>query len=78
VSEAPGGTIGSSIGSIIYQAGTGETDHRGCTRPPTQRFGDYSGIASDPVRLGVWAAAEDGALAKQPCLWSTQVARFAP
>jgi hypothetical protein len=30
------------------------------------------------ARLGIWAAAEDGALANQPCFWSTQVAQFAP
>lgn len=78
IAEAPGGTIGSSIGGIIYKSGTGEMDYSGCTKPATQRFGDYSGIAADPVRLGVWAAVEDGALAKQPCFWSTQVAQFAP
>lgn len=78
IAEAPGGTIGSSIGGIIYRTGTGEMDYRGCTTPPTQRFGDYSGIAADPVRLGIWAAAEDGALAKQPCFWSTQLAQFTP
>ena len=78
IAEAPGGTIGSSIGGIIYKSGTGEMDYHGCTNPPTQRFGDYSGIAADPVRLGIWAAAEDGAQAKQPCFWSTQVAQFSP
>jgi hypothetical protein len=78
IAEAPGGTIGSSIGGIIYKSGTGEMDYQGCTNPPTQRFGDYSGIAADPVRPGIWAAAEDGALAKQPCFWSTQVAQFSP
>jgi len=78
IAEAPGGTIGTSIGGIIYKTGTGEMDYAGCTKPPTQRFGDYTGIAADPVRLGIWAAAEDGALAKQPCFWSTQVAQFAP
>jgi hypothetical protein len=78
IAEAPGGTIGSSIGGIIDKSGSGEMDYSSCTKPPGQRFGDYSGIAADPVRLGVWAAAEDGALAKQSCFWSTQVAQFTP
>lgn len=78
IAEAPGGAIGSSIGGIIYQTGTGEMDYSRCTNPPTQRFGDYSGIAADPVRRAIWAAAEDGALAKQPCFWSTQIAQFTP
>jgi hypothetical protein len=78
IAEAPGGTIGSSIGGIIDKSGSGEMDYGSCTKPPGQRFGDYSGIAADPVRLGVWAAAEDGALAKQSCFWSTQVAQFTP
>jgi len=78
IAEAPGGTIGSSIGGIIDKSGSGEMDYSSCTKPPGQRFGDYSGIAADPVRLGIWAAAEDGALAKQSCFWSTQVAQFTP
>jgi hypothetical protein len=78
IAEAPGGTIGSSIGGIIYKSGTGEMDYSGCAIPPGQRFGDYSGIAAEPASPGIWAAAEDGALAKQPCFWSTQIAQFSP
>ena len=50
VAEAPGGTIGSSIGATIYGPGTGSANYLSCTSPPVKRFGDYSGVAIDPAR----------------------------
>jgi hypothetical protein len=76
VAEAPGGTIGASIGATIYGSGTGVVDYSGCTSPPAIRFGDYSGVALDPQEQGgVWTAGEFGLAG---CSWGTQVAQFTP
>jgi hypothetical protein len=34
VAEAPGGTIGATIGGIIYKTGTGSINYSSCTSPP--------------------------------------------
>ncbi len=80
VAEAPGGTIGATIGGIIYRTGSGPISYSSCTKPPVrQRFGDYSGAADDPAESGIWAATEWGApSAKVQCSWATQVAQFRP
>ncbi|HUO70953.1 MAG TPA: hypothetical protein VMU39_09265 [Solirubrobacteraceae bacterium] len=77
VAEAPGGTIGSSIGATIYGPGTGSANYLSCTSPPVKRFGDYSGAAIDPARenLGIWTATEFGAAG---CAWGTQLGSFTP
>lgn len=77
VAEAPGGTIGATIGGITYHTGTGSINYSSCTSPPATRFGDYSGAAIDPARkgLGVWTAAEFGV---PGCGWSTQLGAFTP
>lgn len=77
VAEAPGGTIGASIGAIIYKPGNGSINYSGCTSPPADRFGDYSGAAIDPARkgLGIWTAAEFGV---SGCGWGTQLGAFTP
>ncbi|MGO8956162.1 MAG: hypothetical protein ACLQFR_02125, partial [Streptosporangiaceae bacterium] len=80
VAEAPGATIGSTIGGIIYRTGSGVISYTSCYPPPVrQRFGDYSGAADDPAESGIWAATEWGApSAKVQCSWATQVAQFRP
>ena len=77
LAEAPGGTIGSSIGATIYGPGTGSANYLSCTSPPVKRFGDYSGAAIDPARknLGVWTATEFGIAG---CAWGTQLGSFTP
>ncbi len=77
VAEAPGGTIGSSIGATIYGPGTGSANYLSCTNPPVKRFGDYSGAAIDPARknLGIWTATEFGIAG---CAWGTQLGSFTP
>ncbi len=81
VAEAPGGTIGATIGAIIYKTGTGSINivSPACTSPPTtrNRFGDYSGVAIDPARkgLGIWTAEEFGV---SGCGWGTQLGAFTP
>jgi hypothetical protein len=76
VAEAPGGTIGTSIGATIYANGTGVIDYSGCTSPTAIRFGDYSGAALDPQSEGgVWTATEFGLTG---CSWGTQIAQFTP
>lgn len=79
VAEAPGGTIGGSIGAVIYQTGSGLLDYNSCAGG--QRFGDYSGIAVDPPPgpQGIWAATEFGSPTPGiTCDWATQVAQFTP
>jgi hypothetical protein len=77
VAEAPGGTIGATIGGIIYKTGTGSINYSSCTSPPAARFGDYFGAVIDPARKGpgVWTAAEFGV---PGCGWSTQLGAFTP
>jgi len=81
VAEAPGGTIGATIGAIIYKTGTGSINivSPPCTTPPTtrNRFGDYSAAVIDPARkeLGIWTAEEFGV---SGCNWGTQLGAFTP
>jgi hypothetical protein len=81
VAEAPGGTIGGSIGAVNYQTGSGLIDFSVCAPDAGPRFGDYSGIALDPPPgpQGIWAATEFGSPSPGfTCDWATQVAEFSP
>ena len=77
VLEAPGGDMSAVIGPTPFHTGTGIINYSSCTKPPTTRFGDYSGIAVDPAvqDLGIWAASEFGL---KGCGWGTEVGSFTP
>src|SRR5439155_14958815 len=69
------GSPGTQTATKLVRAGTSLYDSRVCGG--TNRWGDYSGAAVDPADpAALWAVAEFGGQAGDPCDWRTAIHRL--